>query len=135
MAMNVISQLIFGSLLEVMIGTKRMALLYLACGIGGNLMGALASDDPSVGASTAVFGIFTGQIAMIMVNWHALSQHPQLINLRNMILGFTVFCLAMNFMSNFGGDPEGGDTTDVSGHVGGAITGFLWGIAFMPRDG
>ena len=89
-------------------------------------------DSASVGASTSVFGIFTGQMVMIFVNWRSLSSNPQLKTLRNTILGFAVFCIVLNFMSN---SAESNKTTDINGHIGGAITGFIWGMAFFKRDG
>ena len=57
---NFISQIIFGTLLEQMIGFRQMACLYMATGVGGNLFSSLISDNPSVGASTAVFGVLAG---------------------------------------------------------------------------
>jgi membrane associated rhomboid family serine protease len=49
-----------------------MAALYFASGIGGNLFSSYVHpSDKSVGASTADFGIFTGMLAMIIINWSA----------------------------------------------------------------
>ena len=58
-------------MLEGMVGFKQMAAIYFASGIGGNIFSALCVDSDSVGASTADFGILTGLLAMIIVNWHA----------------------------------------------------------------
>ena len=41
MIQNLITQLIFGSMLEGMVGFKHTALLYLASGLGGNIFSAL----------------------------------------------------------------------------------------------
>ena len=57
-------------MLEGMIGFKQMAALYFASAIGGNLFSGYCNpNNRSVGASTADFGIFTGMLAMIFVNW------------------------------------------------------------------
>ena len=66
---NLITQVIFGSLLEQMVGFKHMAALYIVSGIGGNLFSAMCTDSRSVGASTADFGILTGILAMLFANW------------------------------------------------------------------
>jgi rhomboid protease GluP len=68
---NIITQLLFGSMLEGMIGFNQMAKLYIVSGVGGNLFSAFCRDDRSVGASTADFGILAGLLAMILVNWHS----------------------------------------------------------------
>ena len=73
MVFNITSTLVFGSLLEQMIGFKQMAAVYFISGIGGNLFSSMMSDLSSVGASTSVFGILSGQVAMVVVNWQAFS--------------------------------------------------------------
>jgi len=75
---NVVAQLIFGSILESMIGFTQIACVYLASGIGGNLFSSFFSRKKSVGASTAINGVVTSLLAMIIVNWHAMSGNQQL---------------------------------------------------------
>jgi len=75
---NLISQIIFGSTLELMVGFKHTAALYFMSGIGGNMFSAFCSNGNSIGASTADFGILTGLLAMILVNWFEFSKSPQL---------------------------------------------------------
>ena len=50
-----------------------MALLYFSSGIGGNLLSVLCVKTNSVGASTAINGILTGLLAIVLVNWNAFS--------------------------------------------------------------
>lgn len=76
MVFNVSSQIIFGGLLEMMVGTKHMIIAYFTAGVGGNLLSACMTDRTSVGASTAVFGIFTGHIAVVAVNWFSFGSNP-----------------------------------------------------------
>lgn len=76
---NIISTLIFGSILEGMVGYIYMVSLYFASGIGGNLFSAYwKPTESSIGASTAINGVLTGILAMILVNWSAFNGNPQL---------------------------------------------------------
>lgn len=129
MVFNLISQLIFGSLLEQMVGFKQMACLYIVSGIGGNLLSSMINDECSVGASTAVFGVLTGQVAMVLVNWNAFSS-PQLKQVRCMMIAFVIVMLVINFITDLG---QVG-VVDIWGHIGGAIAGFLYGVGFFPRE-
>ena len=54
------SQMILGFMLESVIGPTRVAILYFGSGFGGILFSSLLSDNKSVGASTAIFGILAG---------------------------------------------------------------------------
>lgn len=71
--LNIVAQLIFGSILESMIGFTQIACVYLASGIGGNLFSSSLNTSSSVGASTAINGVVTSLLAMIIINWHAMS--------------------------------------------------------------
>lgn len=63
----------------------------------GNLFSACFTDKTSVGASTSVFGIFTGQLAMILLNWQAFDVDPQVKLLRTLLLFFVFLMLILNF--------------------------------------
>ncbi len=54
---NVLTQLIVGGFIEQIFGRWRTLAVYVCAGIGGILFGCLISDDVSVGASGAIFGI------------------------------------------------------------------------------
>jgi len=75
---NIVAQLIFGSILESMIGFTQIACVYLGSGIGGNLFSSYLQTSSSVGASTAINGIVTSLLAMLIINWHAMSGNQQL---------------------------------------------------------
>ena len=51
-----------GVQLESTIGLPRTIAIYLISGIGGNLFSALCDSNISVGASTAIFGLFGAYI-------------------------------------------------------------------------
>jgi membrane associated rhomboid family serine protease len=76
--MNMISQLIFGGLLEGMVGFLPTCLVYVMSGIGGNVFSSACqfSGNTSVGASTSINGLLTGMLAVIVVNWSEFTGHP-----------------------------------------------------------
>ena len=126
---NCITQLLFGSMLEGMIGFKQTAAIYIASGIGGNLFSAVCQNGKSVGASTADFGILTGLLSMIFVNWKAFDGNSQLETARCMLLFMIIFMIVINLLM---GAAQAG-TVDSTGHIGGALCGLFWGFAFFPR--
>ena len=60
-------------MLESLLGPMRVAAIYFASGIGGNIFSALCNPDKdaAVGASTSLFGLVGTLIALIVVNWKA----------------------------------------------------------------
>jgi rhomboid protease GluP len=112
-----------------MVGFKHMAAVYFASGFGGNLFSACLTINPSVGASTSDFGILTGLLAMVFVNWSAFNTQ-QLQQVRCMLVAMVVIMILLNFMMSF--TAQG--TIDTYGHLGGAIAGLIWGMAFFPRN-
>ena len=65
---------------------------------------------------------------MIIVNWQAFNGNPQLEMVRCYMIFFVVLCVFLNIM--MGG---AGSQVDYLGHIGGSITGLIWGLAFLPR--
>ena len=57
LAMNLISQLVIGSMLERILTLYRTCAIYFLSGIAGTLLGCIMSTDLSVGASGAIFGL------------------------------------------------------------------------------
>lgn len=113
-----------------MIGFKHMMGCYIASGIGGNLFSSLCTpNERSIGASTADFGIFTGLLAMIFVNWSAFDGSQALQQMRCMQIAIIVIMIFLNFAMTSGAK----NSVDVAGHGGGSIVGLLWGLAFFPR--
>lgn len=55
--MNLVAQLIIGSMIEMLLSSARSFTIYILSGIGGVLLGCLLSKDFSVGASGAIFGL------------------------------------------------------------------------------
>lgn len=88
-------------MLEGMVGFRQTAIVYFVSGIGGNLIGALAQDANSVGASTGVCGVLAGCLAMVIVNWTAFNGSQQLEQTRCMLTVMVVVMIVLNvcFMS------------------------------------
>ena len=110
---------------------------YVCSGVAGNLFSAMCEHDMvSVGASTAINGLLTGILAMILANWEAFSGNPQLEQARCCLLFFIVFMVAMNitgmgYVTHDRNDGWAG--TDYLGHAGGCMGGLFYGLAFFPR--
>ena len=130
-----ISQMILGFLLESIMGPMRVAAVYFAAGIGGNIFSALCNPSKfsSVGASTSLFGLVGALIALIVVNWRALDRSPEV---RCMMIIMLTFILLFSLISILGstGDDIGlllNTSVDGFGHLGGLLTGFCFAAYMM----
>lgn len=120
--------MIIGFMLESVMGPLRVAILYLAAGIGGNIFSSLCSfGTRTVGASTAIFGLVGGMLALVIVNWKALDRSPEvrccLIILVIFIVFFSIIIAAASTKS----------TVDYFGHLGGFLSGLFVGMLIMVR--
>ena len=69
---NCLGQLIWGLLLEGMVGFYQTAACYMVSGVAGNLFSAMCDHtSTSVGASTSINGLMSGLLAMVLANWEA----------------------------------------------------------------
>ncbi|MEU8259803.1 rhomboid family intramembrane serine protease [Micromonospora sp. NPDC048999] len=109
---------VLGRALEAVLGPLRFLALYLIAGLGGNVAVYLfsAPNQPSAGASTAIFGLF----AAIFVIMRRLGRDTSAIVpilVINLIFTFTV------------------PNISVAGHLGGLVTGALIALvlAYAPR--
>merc|ERR1719281_1430839 len=95
-----------------------MMLIYLCCGIIGNLLSAAA--DPfklAVGASTAGFGLIGVWMAEILLSWELLGPARE-----RTIIWIAFMLVSVTTMSTM--TPN----MDLWGHLGGALGGFLLSI-------
>jgi len=128
---NLLSGMLFGTLVARSVGPWRGWGLILACGTLGNIVaGALAWPAPlySIGASTAVFGALgilsgLGFSAMLSARFHI----PLAKTLAPVVAGL----ILLGWLG--AGSPDG--TTDVLGHVCGFASGLIAGflIGHFPR--
>jgi membrane associated rhomboid family serine protease len=126
LALNMWALTVFGGMLEVMLGARRFVVLYALSALGGGLASSLVhAQILSAGASGAVWGLMTAQIAVIVrlrrergyeavpVPTSALVK-PLAINLLVSLLPFV----------------------DLSAHLGGGVVGaglVLFGLMWGPR--
>jgi hypothetical protein len=58
-------------------GKKIIYLIIFLYRIGGNLFSSVVSPSTdSVGASTAICGMLTGMLGLIIINWNAFNGNP-----------------------------------------------------------
>jgi rhomboid protease GluP len=121
-AFNMYALFIFGRGIEARYGHGRFLLLYFLSGYAGNVMSFLLTVNPSLGASTAIFGLISAEGVFIIQNRALLGNrvNRSLMNLLyiagvNLLIGFT--------------------TTGVDnwGHIGGLLGGLLFAWFGGPR--
>jgi rhomboid protease GluP len=131
---NMYALYIVGIQIEPIFGRLRFALVYFLGGLGGSVLSLAlgAYNVPSVGASGAIFAIFTAYAVYLY-------QHRHLYRNVRAQLQQMVFVIGLNIM--FGFIP--GSRVDNWGHIGGLIGGAIlaWRIAprlqrptFIPRS-
>ncbi|MFA5874497.1 MAG: rhomboid family intramembrane serine protease [Anaerolineales bacterium] len=121
-AFNMYALFIFGRGIEVRYGHGRFLLLYFLSGYAGNVMSFLLTVNPSLGASTAIFGLIAAEGVFIIQNRKLLGDrvNRSLMNLLyiagvNLLIGFTT------------------SGVDNWGHIGGLLGGFLFAWFGGPR--
>ncbi|KPL75282.1 hypothetical protein AC812_09660 [Bellilinea caldifistulae] len=114
-AFNMYALFIFGSNLERYYGHIRFLLLYLISGYAGNVISFMMTPRPSLGSSTAIFGLLAAQAVFLY-------QNRQLIRNARSLLTSTLMIAAINLL--LGTSPG----IDNWGHLGGLIGGlaFAW---------
>jgi rhomboid protease GluP len=112
---NMYALFVIGPGLERYYGRLRFLLLYLLGGIAGNVASFYFSVDPSIGASTAIFGLIAAQGVFIYRNreFFGTQARPMIMN--------TLVIIAINFF--LGSTLPGIDNW---GHLGGLIGGFAF---------
>lgn len=114
-----------GKDLEEVMGHGRFFFFYLLCGIGGNIFSfALTSpgtNSISAGASTALFGMFGGFIALGRI----FPYNPKIQYMARNMLTLAVLNILLNLFS---------PGIDMLGHIGGLLSGLLLGFAFSAPN-
>lgn len=116
---NMIILLFMGAMIEKEIGHLPFAGIYLASGIGGNLLslvGKIVSNDwaVSLGASGAIFGLDGLLLALVLIS----NRRMENVTLKRVIL---MICLSL--YSGF----TGGNVDNLA-HIGGLLVGFILGM-------
>ena len=117
--MNMYALYIIGSRVERFYGHGRFLLLYLLSGFAGNVFSFALSDSNSLGASTAIFGVFMAEGVFIFQNRKLFGQ----LRTRQALINLLVV-LAINLVYGFLPSTQ----IDNMGHIGGLIGGlfFAW---------
>ena len=105
---NMLTQFMFGFVLEDFVGIKKYILLYILSGISGNLLsGVMYTENISVGASSALYGIFALQFCFLAQNYQQLGPR------RNCLIMIWIIVVALNFATI----PDGSNI-DIGAHLG-----------------
>ena len=109
--MNMLSLFIFGKIVESIIGSWRMLIIYIISGLYGNFVSlSFNTTTISVGASVAIFGLI-GSIFVIMY----LSKNFNKKMIGQLLIALVVLIVFSLFMSNI----------NIMAHLGGFISGVL----------
>lgn len=105
-----------GPFLEQTFGSWRFFLLYVVSGFAGNVASFLLNDANSLGASTAIFGVFAAQGIFIYQNRAIFGRNAR--PMLNRIISLAVVNLLIGLQANI----------DNWGHIGGLLAGiaFTW---------
>ena len=118
---NLLVQISFGFILERRYDCIRVAVVYLASGIGGNVMSAIfVPQFATVGASGALFGLIAMWTVMLFQDYHDIL-HPMVAIVSTLF--FIVFSFVMGLLPY----------TDNFAHLGGFVTGLFLSIAIIPK--
>jgi rhomboid protease GluP len=118
-ALNMYALYIIGRRLERFYGHGRFLILYFLSAFTGNVLSYVLTPAASLGASTAVFGLFAAEGVFIFENRKLFGP----IRTRQMIINL-VFILVINLSIGF----VPGFNVDNMGHIGGIVGGifFAW---------
>ncbi len=120
---NVFTQCMFGIQLEREWGAAQIAIIYVTCGIYGNILSVLfAPQALSIGCSGAIFGLFGAQVAYITGMWRSLGDLQKKMLILSLGLSF-IFIAAFSFSVG----------VDMSAHLGGFICGMVMGLAYFSH--
>lgn len=120
-AFNMYALYVIGPGLERYYGHWRFLTLYLLSGFAGNVISFLLTPNPSLGASTAIFGLIAAQAVFIYGNRFLYGQNAQ-----RMLVNIGII-MAVNLI--LGLSPQ----IDNWGHLGGLVGGGLFAWLAGPR--
>jgi membrane associated rhomboid family serine protease len=107
---------------ERLVGPGRYLATYLAAGVAGNILSAVQSRNPSLGASGAVFGVFGAYYVFLNRNeWLLGEQGQEMAGRVTQVIGMNLLLGLVN------------PVIDNWGHLGGAIGGAACAYYFGPR--
>lgn len=120
---NMYALYLFGRGLEARFGHWRFTLLYFLSAYAGNVLSFLITPNPSLGASTAIFGLLAAEGMFILQN------RPLLGNRAGRALLNLFYLAAINLFIGF----SSGGLVDNFGHIGGLLGGGIFAWFGGPR--
>lgn len=118
LALNMYSLFIIGRQIETFLGKGKFLIVYLISAITGSLLSAVASGNPSVGASGAIFGLMG---SLLYFGYHYRTYLGSVV--KNQILPIIALNLMLGFMS-----PGIDNFAHIGGLVGGIFSTMAVGI-------
>lgn len=118
---NMYALFVLGPGLEQHYGHKHFLFLYLIAGYAGNVLSFLLSANPSLGASTAIFGLVAAQVVFIYRNRMLFGDRA-----RGMLINLGVV-VAINLLLSL--QPG----IDIYGHLGGLVGGLIFAWVDGPH--
>lgn len=115
LAFNMYALYVIGRGLEQQFGSGRYLLLYLVAGFTGNVLSFMITPNPSLGASTSIFGVVAAQGVFIYQNRELFGGNARAM------LSNTLMVVALNLF--LGATSTGIDNW---GHLGGLLGGFAF---------
>lgn len=120
-AFNMMALRSLGPSLEQHYGHGRFLALYLLAAFGGNVLSFLLSDGVSVGASTAIFGLFGAEAVFLYVNRRLFGEGARRALTQMAWLGGINLVISLS------------PGIDLWGHLGGLAAGGLFALLAGPR--
>ncbi|CAN6579226.1 unnamed protein product [Malus baccata var. baccata] len=119
---NMLSLIFIGIRLEQQFGFIRVGIIYLLSGFGGSILSALfiQSNNISVGASGALFGLLGAMLSELITNWSIYTNKAAALLTLVVIIAINLAVGILPRVGNFA-------------HIGGFLTGFLLGFIFLLR--
>ena len=114
---------VLGPEMERFLGPWRFALLYVVSAYAGNALSTALTPAPSLGASTAIFGLLGAYLVVFYTNQHYLGGAAR------SIVRQALFWIGVNLVWSL----QSG--IDMWGHVGGLLGGMLFSLLGGPRWG
>jgi rhomboid protease GluP len=119
---NMYALFLLGRGIEARYGHTRFVLLYFLSGYAGNVMSFLLTVNPSLGASTAIFGLFSAEAVFVIQNRSLFRDRGRAALTNIFFLAAVNLFLGISIPS-----------VDNWGHVGGVLGGLLFAWFGGPR--
>jgi rhomboid protease GluP len=122
---NMYALYIIGREIEMFYGRWRYLALYIVSGFAGNVFSFLFTSAPSLGASTAIFGLIGAQALFIYQNRKFFKNSRSMLINSLVVIGVNLFIIgSLQFVDNFG---------HLGGLLGGVAFAFLAGPIWEPK--